>query len=120
MNELAGSIIEYFGTTTLMTVSNIYTMALTFYGALYIILWYFRRGERYKMFPNLPSQIIYILLLGCAALFALGQNFDPNVEYYPFAFFANVSVLIALVFGFVVVLGGKYLVELREKFPKQD
>lgn len=120
MNELAGSIIEYFGTATLMTVSNIYTIALTFYGALYIILWYFRRGERYKMFPNFPCEIIYILLLGGSLLFALGQYADPNMEYYPFAFFANASVLIALVFGFVVVLGGKYLVELREKFPKQD
>ena len=120
MKELAGIIIEYFGTATLMTVSNIYTMGLTFYGALYMILWYFRRGERYNMFPNFPSQIIYILLLGGSMLFALGQYADPNMEYYPFAFFANLSVLISLVFGFVAVLGGKYLVELREKFPKQD
>ena len=120
MNELASILIEHFGTLTLMTVSNIYTIALTFYGALYMILWYFRRGERYKMFPNVPSGIIYVFLLGCSLLFVLGQYADPNMEYYPFAFFANASVLIALVFGFVVVLGGKYLVELREKFPKQD
>lgn len=120
MNELAGSIIEHFGTTTLMSVSNIYTIALTFYGALYMILWYFRRGERYKMFPNFPSRIIYVFLFGCSVLFALGQYADPNMEYYPFAFFANVTVLITIVFGFIVVLGAKYLIELREKFPKQD
>lgn len=120
MNDLAGRIIEYFGTATLMSVSNIYTIALTFYGAVYMILWYFRRGERYKMFPNLGSGMVYIFLMGCAYMFVLGQNFDPSMEYYPFAFFSNLVVLCTLVIGFGGYIVVKYLVELREKLPKQD
>lgn len=120
MYNIDASIIEYFGTNTLMSVSNIYTIALTFYGAVYMILWYFRRGERYKMFPNLGSGLGYVFLMGCAYLFVIGQNFDPNMEYYPFAFFSNAVVLCTLVVGFIGWFCVNYLVELREKLPKQD
>lgn len=120
MNDLATSMIVYFGTIQLMTASNIYTIALTFYGALFLVLWYFRRGERYKMFPNVASGIIYVSLLCCSYIFALGQYFDHNMVYYPFAFFSNLVVIGIVIAGIVLVYLIKYLVELREHFPKQD
>ena len=120
MKELAGMIIEYFGTATLMTVSNIYTMALTFYGALYMIVWYFRRGERYKMFPSDLSIFMFVSLLCGTYLFGLGQYFDSSMEYYPFAFFSNLLVLCTIVLGVGAWYSILYLIELREKFPKQD
>lgn len=120
MNDLPAAMIEFFGTSVLMSASNIYTIALTFYGALFIVLWYFRRGERYKMFPNDAWGIIFVSLLGCSLVFTLGQYLDPNMKYYPFAFFSNLIVLCTVAVGYVLVHVIKYLVHIRERFPKQD
>lgn len=120
MKEIINSINDFVGISNMQTASNLYTILLTFYIALYWVLWFFRRGERYKMFPNDPCRIAFVVLLLGAYLFGVGQAFDKQMEYYPFAFWSNVSVLATVLTTWLCVIVFVQLCKIRERLPKQD
>lgn len=120
MKDIVDAINAEVGFHTLLTISNVYTIFLVFYGVLYAVLWFFRRGERFKMLPNLQCELVFMSTLPFSLLFMIGQYCDRNMQYYPFSFWANVTVLGGIVGLFIIYGTFTFLCNVREKLPKQD
>lgn len=120
MKEIVDAINDFLGISNMQTASNLYTIALTFYLALYMVLWFFRRGERYKMLPDEIYWISFVTLLFGSYIFGLGQILDPQMEYYPFAFWSNLTILLTVIGVWLMVMFFNLMCRLREHLPKQD
>ena len=122
MDRFMNDVNMYVGTYNLMTIGHVYCVAIITYALLYGILWFFRNGLRYRMpFMGHDLSTVFLATFSIfAVLTEAVQLLDPKMQYKPFVFWFNCSILLTVLSCIWLVLLGKFIVDVRERIPKND